>query len=434
MIAFELSSQFTMAQEINAVPPAVYDIETLALEKCPECPDTTCIKENEALCKPTCNEEAINQLEISLSDSRNASECENDLEKVIADTNRTIQLMEREYRNVLNETYTKLDLLEAKLGKQERQLQTTDERLHESRKKLSEADAELRKMHAAAMRQYVNTTLMREDAWNGMEKMLTKACRRVERRWGHYFRGMRLSIQKKRQIWNRRRVKTRLNLHPHIVLIKRNVQNRWEKSTLVRPLLDRLVEMGKVAAFEMYRPLKPTITEVEIACRLSIVSAIEEFAKTLLNFLEKDERLKLEKGHARKKRRDPMQRHLEFKRRNRRHEFQNHEEFFWEDLAKPSPLKLKAREYVKYALENSNQVYAEFVSLAPLVLALYLSRCGIVGSLFWLMGIPCPVIWSVAGCRLIKMRKKTQWDAMCCIRMLCCYSFVVVVSYYFIPH
>lgn len=402
-----INLQMTSAHDSNALLPPPQDLEshanlTLEVEECSSCPPVNCID--------TCVIDDTVQYEDSIVTFRSISECENELTNVIADKNRTIQRMEKEYRKVLNETYHKLDALEEKLGKQERQMKTTEERYQASRRQVTEIDEELRRMHAAAVNQYLNTTLMIEDAWYGVGKAFTKAKRRAERRWGPHFRRLRHFMYERERKVYRIRMETRSYLQPRMASFKRNAKYRWSKSTFVRPLADKLETMVKGAAYELYRPLKPIVDDVEVACRLTTISAIEEGSKTILNFLEKDEKLHMEREHARNKRKDPMHHRLEYMRRNRRHESRNRdrEEFIRYEIPKPSLLNLKARTFFKYALDNSNQIYADIVKLIPLALTLYFFRCCIIGSLSWFIGIPSPMIWAIAICRMLIKRRKAQ--------------------------
>jgi hypothetical protein len=189
---------------------------------------------------------------------------------------------------------------------------------------------------------------------------------------------------------------------------KRNAKYRWSKSTFVRPLADKLETMVKDAAYELYRPLKPIVNDVEVACRLTTISAIEEGSRTLINFLEKDEKLHLEREQARNKRKDPMHHRLEYMRRNRRHEPRNREDFIRYEIPKTPVMNLKARTFFKHALENSNQIYTDIVKLTPLALTLYSSRGCIIGFLSWFIGIPAPMIWAIAICRMLIKRRKAQ--------------------------
>jgi hypothetical protein len=406
-----ITVQFLDLRDTNALlpPPLAFKANaTLEIAECASSPPVNFAAEKEMFCATTSVNEDSSMIENPIVTFRTILECENELLHVVADMNRTIQRMEKEYRKVLNETYHKLDSLEEKLGKQEQDMKATAERLQISRKQVSEFNEELRKMHAAAVRQYLNTTLMREDLWNGIDKAFTKAARRLERRWGNQYRRMMHLMYLNKQKWTKMRMRVRSHLQPRLVLFQRNMQNRWRKSTIVRPLIDRMETMVKGTAYELYRPLRPIIDEVEVAFRLTTVSAIEEGSKTVINFLEKDEQLHLVREQSRSKRKDSMHRHLELSRRNRRHKSPDHKEFPRREVPKPSLMNLKARAFFKYALENSNQIYADITTLAPLAFTLYLSRCFIIGSLGWFIGIPSPVIWAVVICRMVKRRMKTQ--------------------------
>jgi hypothetical protein len=353
-------------------------------------------------------EELSAQLEKSHYTFHAISECQKELSSVIADKNSTINLMERAYMRNLNETYSELDRLEEKVKQQDRQLKSTEDRYQEARKKLVETEAALRRMHTLAVSQYVNFTLIREDAWNGIARRYDKAARVVDRRWG---RSARMRMQGFKRKWSKTYREKNFQLQQKMAPFKRNAQARWKQSTFVRPRFDSLWKNFMGAARDLYRPVKPAVEELKVACRLSAISTIEETSKGILSYLEKDDRIKQERERERGKSSSVLQRQLEYKRRNRnrRKGDKNYEEVIPEKNKDPSLLNLKARIFFKYALTNAAKIYEDGVAVLPLAVALSLSSnmiVGFVGCLFSFRGIPTKMMWAFVILRFIRRRSK----------------------------
>lgn len=352
-------------------------------------------------------EELSAQLEKSSSTSHAISECQKELSRVIADKNATISRMEGAYMRTLNETYSELDRLEEKTKTQDRQIKSTEDRYQETRKKLVEADAELRRMHICAVNQYVNVTLIREDAWNGIAGRYANAARDVERRWG---RSARMRMQGFKRKWNKTYTEKNSQVQQKLAPFKRSVQAQWKQSTLLRPRLVSLRKTLMGAAREVYLPFEPAVEEAKVAFRLSIISAIEETSKGILGYLEKEDRLKQERERERSKGSSVLQRKLEYKRRNRNRQKgdRNYEEFIPKKNKDPSLLNLKARDFFKYALTNAGKIYVDSVAMLPLALALSLS-CNMivvgVGCLFCFLGIPTQLMWAFVILQFIRRRR-----------------------------
>jgi len=352
-------------------------------------------------------EELSAQLEKSSSTSHAISECQKELSRVIADKNATINRMEGAYMRTLNETYSELDRLEEKTKKQDRQFKSTEDRYQETRKKLVEADAELRRMHICAANQYVNFTLIREDAWNGIARRYANAARDVERRWG---RSARMRMQGFKRKWKKTYMEKNSQVQQKLAPFKRSAHAKWKQSTFVRPRLCSLWKTLTGAAREVYRPFEPAVEEAKVAFRLSIISAIEETSKGILGYLEKDDRLKQERERERSKGSSVLQRKLEYKRRNRnrRKGDQNYEEFIPKKNKEPFLFNLKAIDLCKYALTNAAKIYEDSVATLPLAVALSLSCnmiVGGVGCLFCFLGIPTQLIWAFVILQFIKRRR-----------------------------
>ena len=320
-----------------------------------------------------------------------AADCQKELTDAIADRNDSIQAsksleekierMEREYSQVLNETWTDIELLEETAERQKRQLKSKEDRYQDTRKKLLEVDAELRRMHISAIKQYVNVTLMREDAFGCIER----TARHVEKRWTHHYRKLRPRIQEAKRRYNRISRETQ----PKIVSFKRNMKDRWSQSKFVRPLL--VSSWGEIRP--IYQQYEPAVDEVKVACRLSTISAIEETSKGALAYLEKEDRMK-EERERNKTKKDPTRR----KRRNR--EASQMADASEKDI-QPSVINLKARIFFKHTLTNSERLFERGVALLPLATALSVTRSGIVGSFLLFWGIPTPLIWAFTIVRFI---------------------------------
>ena len=333
------------------------------------------------------------------------SNCQADLAIAIANSTATeekLWKMEKEYVRVLNETYTELDKLEELVQSKTRQVVTWEERYKNTQKKLLEANAELSFMHSAATSSWVNHTQIGIDAINSVKWTFKKGLRwsGVDRRWNRYYRSnLRPLMQDAKRSWNRIYRKTNASLKPTIT----KMHDKWNHSTIRRRTNDSLsMVVGK--ARDAYRPLEPTVEETKIACRLSVVSAIEESSKTILYYLEKEERMKQERGD---KSPTALQRQLEYKRRNRRGEKMKQHQFKREVNVEPSAVNLKARKVFKYTLANSEKLYEDGVALLPLVVGLSIARCGMIGSIFLFLGVPTSFICALAFVKLIicKMRR-----------------------------
>mmetsp|Transcript_21476 Transcript_21476/g.32633 ORF Transcript_21476/g.32633 Transcript_21476/m.32633 type:complete len:258 (+) Transcript_21476:2-775(+) len=248
-------------------------------------------------------------------------------------------------------------------------------------------------MHKSAVSQYVNFTLMREDAWNSVEKRLSKANRHMER----HRRKLRphISEAKRRYIaWKR---ETNASLQPKILSFKKNIHKRWIQSKTVRPLLESSWENIKD---------NPALVEATVAGRLSAISAIEETSKVALAYLEREDQMKQnEFERHRRRKKDPMRRQLEYKRRNRGATQADSEDFI-RDIQQ-SFIKAEAhtffKSFFKYTLKESEQVFEKGVALIPLAFALSLTRSSIFGGFLLFYSIPTPMIWVLVMLRFIRM-------------------------------
>ena len=302
-----------------------------------------------------------------------------------------IERMERAYSRTLNETYAELDRLEEQVAHQKRQIKSTEDRYQNTHRKLMEANDHLRQMHASAVNQYMNFTLMQEDARNSIERTFTRVTRRLDRRWGRQYRKLRPSIQDAKRKWYRFCREADSSLRPQIMAYKRKAEHNWAKSETVRPLLD----MSWKAVMEAYGQYEPAVEEVKVAWQLSVLSLIEESSKIALSYLEKEDRMKEEQSQRSK---SALEKHLEKKRRNRRDTTAPPPR---EKNSEPSLVNLKAREFFKYTTANSKKLYLDGIALLPLAFALSVSRCGFIGCIMFFWGIPTPLIWTFALLRFI---------------------------------
>lgn len=343
------------------------------------------------------------------------SECQEMLRNSIADKNKTIALMERAYLRNLNETYTTLERLEEKDKRQSRQLKLAEDQANESRRKLSQVEAELRMMHQMAVRQYVNFTLIKEDAWNSIVGSYDNIASNIYHRWGHRTRTTMHDVKRRRtQIYR----DNNSHLQRRTAPLKRKLLIRWSRSTFIRPLLETLWKKLMDAAFDVYRPFQPivedlrvVVKDLRVACRLSVISVIEETSKGMLHYLEKDERLKQER--AQKKEPPSAQQRIEELKRRNRAGHRNHQEFIPRKVqvdTGPSLLNLKAREFFKYVLMNKDTMYNDGVAMLPLAIALsMLFRSNIAGGIVCLslsLGFPSQLIWIITIVTCIHRRNK----------------------------
>ena len=343
------------------------------------------------------------------------SECQEMLRNAIADKNKTIALMERAYLRNLNETYTTLDRLEEKDKRQSRQLKLAEDQANEARKKLSQVEAELRMMHQMAVRQYVNFTLIKEDVWNSIVNSYDNMASSIYHRWGRRARTTMHDVKRRRtQIYR----ENNSHLQRRTAPLKRKLLIRWSRSTFIRPLLETLWKKLMDVASNAYRPFQPRVDNVRVvvedlrvACRLSVISVIEETSKGMLHFLEKDERLKQERAQK-KELPSAQQRIEELKRRNRAGN-RNHQEFVPRKVPVdngPSLLNLKAREFFKYVLMNKDTMYDDGVAMLPLAVALSMlfssNITGGIGCLSHSLGFPSQLIWMIIIVAFIRRRNK----------------------------
>ena len=352
------------------------------------------------------NESCLENSSSDESDVLALSNCQADLANAIANSTANeekLWKMEKEYVRVLNETYSELDKLEEQVAAQMKQVASWEERYKNTHKKLMEANAELSFMHSAATSSWVNHTQIGIDAINSIKYMFKKSLRwsGADRRWNRYHRGtLRPMIQDAKRSWNRMYREMNASLKPKIT----KMHEKWTQSKARHLVNDSLsVAVGK--ARDVYRPLEPTIEEMKMACRLSVVSAIEESSKAILYYLEKDERMKQERND---KSPTALQRQLEYKRRNRRGDKKKqYHEFKRQVNVEPSAVNLKARTVFKYTLANSEKLYQDCEALLPVVIWLSMARCGMFGSIFLFLGVPTSYICALAFVKLIicKMRR-----------------------------
>jgi len=343
------------------------------------------------------------------------SECQEMLRDSIADKNKTIALMERAYLRNLNETYTTLDRLEEKDERQSRQLKLAEDQANEARKKLMEVEAELRMMHQMAVRQYVNFTLIKEDAWNSIVGSYDNLASNIYHRWGRHARTTMHDVKRRRtQIYR----ENNSHLQRRTAQLKMKLRIRWSRSTFIRPLLETVWKKLMDAAFDAYRPFQPlaknvrvVVEDLRVACRLSVISVIEETSKGMLHYLEKDERLKQER--AQKKEPPSAQQRIEELKRRNRAGARNHQEFVPRKVqvdTGPSQLNLKAREFFKYILTNKDTMYDDGLAMLPLAVALsMLFRSNIavgIGCLSLSLGFPSQLIWIITIVAFIRRRNK----------------------------
>ena len=151
------------------------------------------------------------------------------------------------------------------------------------------------------------------------------------------------------------------------------------------------------------------VDELMIASHLSVVSAIEESSKAMIDYLEREEEQMKYRKRREKEENDvsaaAMQR-LALSRRNRLHDKQ-HIVKKREIKVEPSAMNLKARSFFNFTLSNANKLVDDGIELLPLVMVISVTRFFIVGSLLLYCGLPLPLIMMCAIVNLIWRRLKS---------------------------
>ena len=326
-----------------------------------------------------------------------------------------MERMEQEHLKIMNNTETEMMILRQDLERRKRQVKSTEDRYHDTRKKLAEVDRELRKMHKRAISQYVNFTNMANDAWSQIEKTTAKANNIVESRWGRQYRRLRPRIQRaNRHVKNMYR-NAESTLRQKLTSLQRKMMSNWHRSTIFRPYSENTWKQVSSLAGNIYLQHEPAINEAKEACHLSAISIIEEISKSVISFLdasvkEREERMK----KLKEQRNDPISRH---KDRMKRHkdgfgtdEKRDKDDEFVVENIKPTILHLKTREFCTWVLDNSVELVKRGTAMMPLALTLIVSKSVVVGLVLLYFGVPYEFVWFVGICRCIRSKGKKNCD------------------------
>ena len=325
--------------------------------------------------------------------------CQSSLETAILNATLTHEKMER----MVEEFNTELDNLERNLTKKTKQAQSSEDRARETRRKLTEAESELRYMHTQAMSTYVNVTLMQEDVANSVRKRITGTLRYVE---NHYRRRLSPRIRRAKQKYHaelRRQQPNIKSLKRKITSLIKKAEHRWTKSAL-RPLVQRTM---KAVSKKVYARVEPSLKVAQEAAYLSAVSAIEEVSRVGINYL--DELAEKQKERARR----DQERQLGRRRRatkdrrdkpvGRKDRKKGDEDDF--DFA-PSVLQREVKGALEHTLRHSKWIANRCSELFPLALSLLVTRGFLLGSILLFLGVPTILIWLFCLVKLVRLVKR----------------------------
>lgn len=298
---------------------------------------------------------------------------------------------------MVEEFNSELDTLEHNLKKTEKQAKKAEDRAREARRKLAEAESELGYMHMQAVSSYINSTLVKEDIVNSIQKRMSKTMKYVE---NCYRRRLSHRMRRIKQLYNAelRRQKPKIaSLKRKITTLAEKAENRWEQSAVVRPFVKRSFE-------KVYTKLEPSLKVAQEAAYLSTVSAIEEVSRAGISFLDalaekQKEKASLEQERLLGRRRRAIKdRHGKPKknkidRRNREEE---------EVRFTASPLHRKVQATLEYSLSNSKRIANRCSQLLPLAFSLLATRQFLLGSVLLLLGVHTSFLWLICLVNLVR--------------------------------
>ena len=406
---------------VNNTCPNTHDLETELSRSIFRIKELIAELENANANLSRCKITAVNKEEEILAYQNRLQEAKSELADAISERNASFQTskslqekmerMEREHSQILNETITEIVTLNEDLERRKRQVKSTEDRYHETRKMLSELDAELRRMHKRAVSQYVNFTLMQDDAWSTIEKTVSKAGRHVERQWERQYRRLRPQLHEAKRTANKAYRDVKSSLNPKIRSLQRKVLLRWTRSKHLRPFFESSLQKLTTAVSDLFRQYEPTVNNAKEACRLSAISVVEETSKSILNYIdasikEKEEMTKRKREQGRK--RDPIRRQQELRRRYRlpfgRDDVKEEDEVANdEDSIEPSVIHVKIRAIFKYVLEHSEQLVKKATALLPLFLVLSTTQRVIIGGVLLYIGVPPAWVWFFGVFKFVRL-------------------------------
>jgi len=325
--------------------------------------------------------------------------CQSSLEAAIQNATLTHEKMER----MVEEFNTELDKIERNLTKKTKQAQSSEDRARETRRKLTEAESELRYMHTQAMSTYVNVTLMQEDVANSVRKRITGTLRYVE---NHYRRRLSPRIRRAKQSYHaelRRQQPNIKSLKRKITSLIKKAENRWTKSTL-RPFVQRTM---KAVSKKVYARVEPSLKVAQEAAYLSAVSAIEEVSRVGINYLDElaekqKERARLdqERQLGRRRRATKDRRDKPVGRKDRKKGDEDDFDFT------PSFVQKKVKGALEHTLRHSKWIANRCSELFPLALSLLVTRGFLLGSILLFLGVPTILIWLICLVKLVRLVKR----------------------------
>ena len=326
--------------------------------------------------------------------------------------NETTRRLEAEFEEEYSKTLAKVQRLRAELKKKDGAYKSLEERHHASRRELSETKADLRIMHERALSTWVNLTLVGEDAWGYATRKSGKIARPWMRRWERFHRSAirPLATDARRKTAAARRDFDRFT-RPRIARLRNRIERWYGQSSLRRP-----VELASKRGRALFRRVyeSTAVEEARIAVRLSVVSAIEEASKTGISFIEgtlEARREKLRRQRERDQiRRDPHRSAIQRPGKHATRPRVGGDEEIDIDV-RPTRLQLKFKSRFEYAIMHSGQVYDALVSLLPLFLVLFCTKCERIGILMLLFGFPRKVVWAYALFRHCRMKKGARSQA-----------------------
>jgi hypothetical protein len=321
--------------------------------------------------------------------------CQRDLDAAIQNAT----LLQAKMDRIVDEFNAELDSLENELKKKAKQVESAEERYREARKKLIEAEGELKFMHKQALSSYVNFTLLHEDVVNGIENRVFMTGKYVQNllkprvRWAasmtrRAYRAEQRHLQPKRALLKRK-----------VDILSNKFDDLWSQSTFFRPFVERTM---LAVSTKVYSRIEPSIKVAQEAVYFSVVSVIEEVSRAAINYLDalaekrkkkvhRNQELQLER--RRRETTSRHKRHLDNIRRDMEKRKKNKEENDMEFT--PSFFLGKAKEALEYSLTHSKQLANRASALLPLALSLLVARKFLIGSALLLLGIPSSLIWFI---------------------------------------
>ncbi|KAL3792492.1 hypothetical protein HJC23_008414 [Cyclotella cryptica] len=311
----------------------------------------------------------------------------------------------------LNETFHELESIAKESERHKRQLKTTEDRCHETRRLLSDRENELSEMRYIAGSQYVNFTLIGHDLVEFFHDILSMATRRVDRKLRRHSNRANPKIHHAKRKSKNRYHNTKQYMQSKATSVQRHFDRRWSQSKHVRPLFEQT--WGKVARYtsNVYHPYEPIVNDIRESLHLSSLSAVEEVSKGVLGYLDDHVKRKEERETRRREReKERAERH---RNKNRSHNRDRRRDIngkpAGEVKVEPTFLHKKLRKIFQFTLDNSDRLVKQCTSMLPLTLTLFLGNsCIIGGFLYFVVGVPYELILMFAIARLVRRIKRNS--------------------------